>query len=342
MKACFTKLLGNEGAKKRIGSAIVENRVPHAFLIDGQDGSGKMTLALQIAAALNCENKKNNSRPLPCGECNNCRRILEGGFVDVHILERRDDKATIGVKDIKELRSDMFLSSHESDYRIYIIDGADRMTPDAQNAMLIVLEEPPQGVVIMLLAEGTDRILTTIKSRTQYVSMSRFTQEEIKTFLKKSEFGNSPFVRDEDKLSEIAVGADGRIGEALRLIQPHAAEEYAERREDILRFIRATAHGEPFSVLHRAVSEMPTKRQDLLDLMEGIMQALGDMILAKRGYRHPSFFTSAEEVDGLIASMSSRKLTSIYDIVNFTHSECSKNANLTALLTAMAAKIKAL
>ena len=175
MSKYFSALYGNEAVKDRLGRAIRSGTLAHAFLVSGPDGSGKTTLAMEIAAALNCERRE--GAELPCHVCNTCRRIKDGSFIDVKWLEKPKDKMTIGVGEVRTFREDMFLSATESDYKIYIIDNADKMTPNAQNALLKVLEEPPSNVVIFMLSESDDAILTTIKSRAQYVAMERFDED---------------------------------------------------------------------------------------------------------------------------------------------------------------------
>ena len=201
MREYFPRLLGNGETKTRIGKAVEAGNVPHAFLIGGPSGSGKSILAKEISAALNCENRYSTSHSLPCGVCNNCKRVREGNFTDVKILEKKKDKASVGVLEIKDFREDMFLSATESESKIYIIDDAECMTVEAQNALLKVLEEPPSGVIIILLAKECDRILTTIKSRTQYVPMTRFSEDEIMKFLlKESEEARTLSREDPEKL----------------------------------------------------------------------------------------------------------------------------------------------
>ena len=133
MSKYFSALFGNEATKARIGRAITDGTLPHAFLVSGPEGSGKATLATEIAAALNCERRGGGE--LPCHMCNSCRRIKDGSFIDVKWLEKPKDKMTIGVGEVRTFREDMFLSATESDYKVYIIDDADRMTPNAQNAL---------------------------------------------------------------------------------------------------------------------------------------------------------------------------------------------------------------
>ena len=342
MRACFPRLYGNDGTKNRIGRAILEHRLPHAFLIDGPDGSGKTTLALEIAAALNCEHKDDGSYPLPCGSCNSCRRIYEGGFTDVKHVRKQSDKATLGVGELRELKTDMYLSSTESDYKIYIIDDAEKMTVEAQNSLLISLEEPPSGVIILLLADGTDKVLTTIKSRAQYVAMSRFCPDELYRYLKEKSGLPLLTLRDDALLRQAVSGADGRIGEALRLTDPRRAQDYKDWRERVLAFVKAIRPSTPYSALYAAVSDMPTKRHELLAVLEGVTNALGDMIAAKRGEHLPLFFTDREELSSLAEGVGLKRLLAVYDVVNRAEDACVKNANINSTLTAMAMKIKAL
>ena len=294
VKSVFSRLFGNDAAKARIANLIRTKRMPHAFLIDGGEGSGKMTLAMEICAALNCESV--NDSALPCHACNSCQRIMNGSFTDVKILEKQPDKATIGVGEVKEFRADMFLTSTESEYKIYIINNAERMTPEAQNALLIILEEPPKNVIIILLADGTDKILTTIKSRTQYIAMSRFTTAELKDYLLKSSQEAMRLMRtDEHRLDEILVSADGRIGRAKILLDARLSERDKQRRDMIVGIVTAMKSRTDYSRLYTAISALPTKRDELGDILEGLQDALRDMLLSYKSHRFaPIFFTSCD------------------------------------------------
>lgn len=342
MRRCFPAIYGNDFHKNRIAAAISEGRLPHAFLIDGPEGSGKMTFAKQIAAALNCERSNDESYPLPCGACNSCRRIRENSFTDVKILSRPSDKATIGVGLIKDFRSDMYLTATESGYKIYIIDEAEKMTTEAQNALLIVLEEPPKNVIIILLASGSDSILTTIKSRTQYVTTSRFTAEELNGYL----VGNSPDAakmarEDPDGYKAILVSADGRIGRAKALLNPRSKEENEEKRRETLAIVKALGARVPYTVLYEAISLLPTKRAEFQESLETLITALRDLILTKKSTRfNPVFFTDVKDAEENARDVSITRLIKIYEIITDVHEECSKNANVTLLISRLAAEIK--
>ena len=342
MRTYFPTLFGNDFHKNRIAEAVLEERLPHALLIDGPEGSGKMTFAIEIASALNCETSSDGTRPLPCGRCNSCRRIHEGSYTDVKILGRTDGRATIGVSQIKDFRADMYLSATESRYKVYIIDEAEKMTPEAQNALLIILEEPPKNVVIILLASGTDSILTTIKSRTQYIAMSRFTTEELALHLEKvSPEARSLAFRDQEAYKALLVSADGRLGRAITLSNPKAREENEEARAEIMAVIKSLGKKTPYTELYAAIAALPQKRTEFSAALEMLISALGDLISAKKTDSFsPVFFTDTQATQQIAGDLPLQRLIKIYDIVIHTYRECEKNANVTLAATNMASSIK--
>ena len=343
MRKYFPMLLGNQDTKKRLCGAVLKNTLPHAFLVVGAYGSGKKTLALELAAALNCENRNNENYSLPCHECNTCRRIKENLFADLHFIKRDSKKMSIGVEEIHKMREDMILSANESDYRIYVIEEAEKITPQAQNAMLTILEEPPLGVVIMLLASEADKILTTIKSRTQAIAMQRFTKHELLGFLReKSDRVRTMEITDEEKLSGVLIAADGRIGQALALIDDSRASlEITERRELTLELVKKLGINTPFSELYLATKEIPTGRVEFKETLEELLLALRDLIVTKYDANAPLvFFTSHEAAKEISKNMNTKRLFGIYDIVKKTLEDNAKNANIGAAIANFAAEIK--
>ena len=329
--------------KNRIGSAIDAGKLPHALLIDGPCGSGKRTMATESAAALNCENRSEASRPLPCGECNSCRRIREGIHPDVKLLSLAKDKATIGVSEVKDLRADMFLSATESEHKVYIITDAERMTKEAQNSLLIVLEEPPKGVNIMLLATGADKLLTTIRSRAQYLTMPRLTDSEVEEAIISLSPEAARLSRvDKSSLSEIVRAADGCVGVALDMLNPASTAELKTRREVIFTLISAMRRSAPYNELYSAMTALPTKRPELSEVLEDLTDALRDMITARLdGTVRTRFFTSAEAATEMADKIGAKRLMPLSDIVLSIHEENQKNANVSALIAVMTARIRA-
>ena len=341
MRSYLSGLIGNTELRDRLGKSIDSAKLPHALLIDGPEGSGKMTLAKEIAAALNCESK-GSSVHLPCHNCNSCRRISEGIFADVKLLEKQEDKATLGVNEIKQFRQDMYLSSTESDYKVYIIDDAEKMTVEAQNALLIILEEPPKNVVILLLTNGTDRILTTIKSRAQYVPMSRFTKAELTEHLKRiSPEASRMAASSPEAFAAIINSSDGCIGRSLELLDPKEKEKNEEMRSTVLSAVSALSSKVPYSKLYSAIISLPQKRPELNDVFENVMKALRDMICAKRDADSDMrFFIGSEEALEYASAIGHKRIFKIFDIICKAHEDNNKNANITAMLVNLAAQLK--
>lgn len=342
MRGYFERLLGNEETKARVGKAIENGRLPHAFLIGGPSGSGKTALATQMAAAINCKEKNNLNMPLPCGKCNNCRRIYEGNFPDLKILSKRKDKATIGVEAVKDFREDMFLSSTEAESKIYIIDDAECMTTEAQNALLKVLEEPPRSVIILLLATECDRILTTIKSRAQYIAMSRFGEEELSSLLiSRNADARAMNITDKERFSGIVISADGRIGLAEKMLNKKSAEDNLAEREEIMSLLSVITQRASYAKIYNALSTLPNKRADLSVIFEKLMSALRDLIVLQYSPNARTvFFPNTDAAKSCCGNASVKKLLSIYEIINDTHELCVRNANISNLLTNLASRIK--
>lgn len=166
------RLQGHDAAVQAFEAALRGARMHHAYLITGPAHVGKLTLAIQIAQAVNCLTAGDE----PCGACEACTRIAAGTHADVRVI-RVDPEATegpktaIGIDAVRELIASAHLRPYEGRTRVFVFDGADTMTNDAANALLKVLEEPPPDVRLLLLAPSQDSVLPTITSRCQHVEL---------------------------------------------------------------------------------------------------------------------------------------------------------------------------
>ena len=184
----FTGFLGNDAVKARLSGAFASGRVAHSYLLCGPAGSGKHTLTRILSAAMQCEGR---SGKIPCGICSGCRKALEGVHPDIITVDDPDHKA-MTVDPIRAARSDMFIRPNEGKRKIYIIPRGQDMNESAQNALLKILEEPPDYGVFLILSTNAERLLPTIRSRCAYLRAGGFLGQAL-TLLQDAE--DEPFVR---------------------------------------------------------------------------------------------------------------------------------------------------
>ena len=138
VRAVFPALIGNETIKSILAADLAKDTGAHAYILEGPRGSGKHTAALQIAAAVLCENRGDPNRPLPCGSCSACRKILGGFSVDVMTVTN-GDKASLGVDAIRAVKESLYVTPNDGEKKFYLIENAHLMTTQAQNALLLSL-----------------------------------------------------------------------------------------------------------------------------------------------------------------------------------------------------------
>lgn len=160
----FQKIVGQEQAKKQLQAGLRFNKVAHAYLFSGPQGTGRMTMALTFAQALFCERMTEDA----CGKCFACRKIEQGNHPDVHVVV--PDNQSIKIDQIRELQRKFSYLTSAKGYKVYIMQQAEKMTVQATNCLLTFLEEPVSLVVAVLITENRQAILPTLQSRTQLIS----------------------------------------------------------------------------------------------------------------------------------------------------------------------------
>ena len=157
----FQEIIGHDQIKEHFQKAIEYNKVSHAYILTGEAGMGRKSLANAFALTLLCEKGKTE----PCMECHACKQVLSGSHPDL-IYVSHEKPGTIGVDDIrKQINDTIMIRPYSSYYKIYIVDEAEKMTQQAQNALLKTIEEPPSYAVILLLTTNQEAFLPTILSR---------------------------------------------------------------------------------------------------------------------------------------------------------------------------------
>ncbi len=324
MREIFKSLFGNERLKNILGSAIENGTASHAYILEGPKGSGKHTAVTLAAAALSCENRTNGSFPLPCGVCPVCGRILKGISADV-ISVSKEDKASIGVGKIRAIREDLYVTPNDSDKKVYVIEEADLMTPQAQNALLISLEEPPPFVTFFLLTENSEALLDTVKSRSVILRMELFSPEGIKEYLDHlllTEKGVSGY---KERIKLAIEGSNGSLGEAKRLLSGKVTkdENFADssRRFTVLLVTGKTS--EAISLITPYVSEgFETAKKTLVSVLSN----LSALIRFKKTSDRKTDRELTEEETEAVRSVSIGRLVTLFDLTTDTLELVSSNA----------------
>ncbi|MCQ2449977.1 MAG: DNA polymerase III subunit delta', partial [Clostridia bacterium] len=231
-------LIGNERLKISVENLIHSGRFPHAVLLEGAAGSGRHTLAQFLTAAALCTETDS-----PCGTCHSCHLLSVGTHPDYICVAPEKGKRGISVDQIRELRQQAFVKAHIAAYRVFVIDGAERMNEQAQNALLKVLEEPPAGVILMLIATSRTALLDTIVSRCVVMSLGVPPTEQAVEYIAKQRSAERAAI--EKALSQ----ADGRIGRALELLDGKADDPAVEAAENFLELLQNGSEWELLKLL---------------------------------------------------------------------------------------------
>ncbi len=336
MRQALMDLVGNESLRQRLCREITAGTLSHAYLLEGARGSGKHKIATEIAAALACEHRQDDSFPLPCGTCAACKKILSGNSPDV-IPVNRGDKATLGVETIREIRNDCFIAPNDLSVKLYIIEDAHLMTVQAQNAFLLTLEEPPPYVLFLLLCETTATLLETVRSRAPTLRTEPIPTEQIGQYLLK----NHPSAvtlqnNDPNAFSEILTTADGSIGRAIALLDPKLHQPILERRANARAFVRLSLQKRNSASAIRFLGGLPQKREDLIEQCNEFLLCLRDLLLCKQTEHAPlCFFADRTEACTLAYNFTTPTLLSFCNHVLETIDRLRSNANVRLTLTAM-------
>lgn len=203
----FSTIIGHETTIEHLKRAIETNQVSHAYLIQGEAGSGKKTIADAFAQTLQCE----KGQPEACGQCRSCHQAASGNHPDIiHVTHEKP--GSIGVDEIRsQLVNDVQIKPYQGNYKVYIVPEAEKMTPQAQNALLKTLEEPPAYAVILLLTTNAGMMLDTIRSRCVLLNLKPVPDRMVKSYL--MEHMEIP-----DYQADICVAfSQGNIGKAIAL-----------------------------------------------------------------------------------------------------------------------------
>lgn len=272
----FAGIIGHADVVEHMQAAISTGKISHAYIIGGEKGSGKRLLATIFAMTLQCEEHGTE----PCNVCTSCRKALSGNHPDIRYITHEKPN-TVGIDDIREqLIEDIQIRPYESRYKIYIVDEASKMTPQAQNAILKTIEEPPAYAIILLLADNPEALLPTISSRCVTLRLKPVSSEEMKSYL-------MTHLHVPDYQAEIEASfARGNIGRAKQIAE---SSEFMEMTENAVHLLKKSRSMNTTDMIE-TIKAMSSDKQNIYDYLDLFAMWFHDVLL----------FKATREIDGLI------------------------------------------
>ena len=254
--AGFSEIVGHEQIIEHLQNAIEADKVSHAYILNGPDKAGKMMIAKAFAQTLQCE----KGGLEPCMECHSCKQAMTKNQPDI-IYVRHEKSNTISVDDIRtQINNDIVVKPYSSKRKIYIVDEAEKMNQQAQNALLKTIEEPPAYAVLLLLTTNADTFLPTILSRCVRLNLKAVRDEEIKDFLMKKH-------QLPDYQADVCVAfAQGNVGKAIQLA---SSDSFNELKTAALQLLKRLDDIELYEMTEavKQISEYKLEINDYFDLM---------------------------------------------------------------------------
>ncbi|MBD5393314.1 MAG: DNA polymerase III subunit [Lachnospiraceae bacterium] len=257
----FKDIVGQEQLKEHLQNAIRLNKISHAYIINGEKSSGKEFIAKIFAMALQCENRcSKEGETEPCGECHSCKQAMSSNHPDI-IFITHEKPNTIGVDDIRsQINGDVAIKPYSGPKKIYIINEGEKMTVQAQNALLKTLEEPPEYAVILILTSNVSALLPTIQSRCVLLNMKPVRDEQVKNFLMEN-------MEIPDYKADICVAfARGNIGKARLLAKSEEFDKVKEEALTLLKNINDMEINEIVTAIKK-INEYKFEVSDYLDIL---------------------------------------------------------------------------
>lgn len=293
----FDKIYGQDYVKRYLNNSIKNDNLSNAYIFDGIEGCGKLTTAKTLAEYLT--------------------GTQLGSSSDISIYELESGTKTHKIDLIRSINSSIALKPY-SDYKIVIINDADKLTIQAQNAFLKTLEEPPSFVIIILIVENRDALLSTIRSRCELVKFRPLSDRDIKSYLV-----NLPY--DEDSASFVSKFSAGSISKAENLIE---SEDFRTLRKEVLNFSELLVE-EDLEAKLALIDLLNDKRNSIDDFLDMALELFIDVYIYKRGIntRLISNIDNLNLIKRINESIGYFQLYRIIDIIEDTKKKLSSNSN---------------
>lgn len=323
----LTALAGNAQIKAQL--AHREGDLAHAYIVAGPAGSGRHTLAAQMAAALVC-----SAQPQlrPCGRCSHCRKAAGGIHPDITVIAGSGGKP-ITVDQVRALRTDAYVRPNEAERKVYLLERADRMNASAQNAMLKLLEEGPAYAAFLLLTDNAAALLPTVRSRCEVLALSPVTQEQALSWLREA-YPDRPAAQ----LQALAGRCEGLLGRAVAELEGVQAEDEAVT-DTALALLERFAQRDERGLLELCVGLEKWDRDKLCALLEESVQLLRCALCCAVGRTDETDARRQAAARQAAGARSARELTAAVDKLERLRTACGFHVGAGHLAGWMAAAL---
>lgn len=303
--------IGNKNIAARV-AAFAAGKIPHAIMLEGERGLGKHTLAAHIASLAVC-----SGNTPPCGQCRSCHLCSVGSHPDVVMISPQGKQ--IKIDQIRDLRQKAYLKASMGERKVYIIESAENMNEASQNAFLKVLEEPPAGVIFILLAKSADSLLPTVRSRCIILSLVPPKKEEAAEYLAKTT--NHTAAEIDNALSAVKCN----IGLALEVLSGKRAQGFSGLARELIADINGASSYEMLKKLRPYEKDRVAIDAILNELQERIA-----VLIREGSYTHIK--------EGLTRA----ELIKAYEIIAELKVKAASNVNTMLLFANLCSALKSL
>ena len=304
----FEKIKGQNFAKKYLTNSIKSNMVSHAYMFEGPNGIGKNTMARELAAIL---------------------LEMENLFNSPDYIEIKPDGNSIKIAQIRKLQSDILVKPYKS-YKIYVIDEAQKMTVEAQNALLKTVEEPPKYAIIILITDNKESLLDTIKSRCEIIKFTPIPMQEVASYLTMNGI-------DSKRASLLANFSRGSMKKAIELSE---SEEFHLMREEVQKYVETFLNGNLIEIMD-IQSSIEKYKDQITNILDLLINYFRDIMMVKENVDNSMIINLDRLI--FVKNMSNKttysQLSKIIDIIEETKNKLRSNCNFNISIQVMTLNI---
>lgn len=308
----FDKIIGQEPVIENLRKSLAREQVSHAYLIEGLTGTGKRTIARELAMGIVCQHQENK----PCHICQSCIKSLHQNHPEIKWIE---EDGAVKIERVRELQREIMMKPYEGRYKVFVLCNAETMTVQAQNALLKTLEEPPPYGVLILLTSNVNSLLPTVVSRCQTLKLRPVERDRISNFLETEK------EISKEAAKVIAAFSNGIPGKALSLLED---EDFNRRRNTLIAITQELLQKNTISLIEKAQFFVEEKNytEELLDILTSWYR---DLLIYRetQAFQFTMNYDKMKEIEGQSSKIGLKQLRDIILMIDKAKRNLKSNVN---------------